>query len=213
MMQIRIQQGRLDDLERYLGMAQNGLKRAASLTHRLLAFSRRQTLDPKPTRIGQLVLGMQELIQSTVGPATPVRMNTPEELWSALVDAPQLENSLLNLCINARDAMPQGGRILVEMANRSLDEYAARQHDLPPGDYLTLSVTDSGTGMPPAVIERAFEPFFTTKPIGKGTAWDCPWSMALSSNRADRSESIHDWAKALRSVSTCLVTMAMLSPP
>ncbi|WP_219653320.1 PAS domain S-box protein [Pseudomonas sp. MAG002Y] len=169
MMQIRIQQGRLNDLERYLGMAQNGLKRAASLTHRLLAFSRRQTLDPKPTRIGQLVLGMQELIQSTVGPATPVRMNTPEELWSALVDAPQLENSLLNLCINARDAMPQGGRILVEMANHSLDEYAARQHDLPPGDYLTLSVTDSGTGMPPTVIERAFEPFFTTKPIGKGT--------------------------------------------
>jgi signal transduction histidine kinase/CheY-like chemotaxis protein/PAS domain-containing protein len=169
MMQIRIQQGRLTDLDRYMGAAQGAAKRAGALTHRLLAFSRRQTLDPKPTDVNRLVAGIQELIQRTVGPAIPIEVVGASGLWGALVDPPQLENALLNLCINARDAMPDGGRITIETANKWLDERAARQHDMPEGQYLSLCVTDTGTGMSPEVIARAFEPFFTTKPAGEGT--------------------------------------------
>jgi PAS domain S-box-containing protein len=169
LMQTRMQQGRLTDVDRYMTAAQGAAKRAAALTHRLLAFSRRQTLDPKPTDVNRLVSGMQELIQRTVGPAISVEAVGASGVWPALVDAPQLENALLNLCINARDAMPEGGRITIETANKWLDERAARQHDMPEGQYLALSVTDTGTGMPPEVIARVFEPFFTTKPLGEGT--------------------------------------------
>jgi CheY-like chemotaxis protein len=169
LMQTRMQQGRLSDVDRYMAAAQGASKRAAALTHRLLAFSRRQTLAPKPTDVNRLVSGMQELIQRTVGPAIPVEVVGASGLWPALVDPPQLENALLNLCINARDAMPDGGRITVETANKWLDERAARQHDMPEGQYLSLCVTDTGTGMPPDVVARVFEPFFTTKPLGEGT--------------------------------------------
>ena len=169
LMQTRMQQGRLTDVDRYMTAAQGAAKRAAALTHRLLAFSRRQTLDPKPTDVNRLATGMQELIQRTVGPAIPIEVIGAAGIWPALVDPPQLENALLNLCINARDAIPDGGRITIETANKWLDERAARQHDMPEGQYLALSVTDTGTGMPPEVIARVFEPFFTTKPIGEGT--------------------------------------------
>ncbi|GJD55124.1 PAS domain-containing protein [Methylobacterium dankookense] len=169
LMQTRMQQGRLSDVDRYMAAAQGASKRAAALTHRLLAFSRRQTLAPKPTDVNRLVSGMQELVQRTVGPAIPVEVVGASGLWPALVDPPQLENALLNLCINARDAMPDGGRITVETANKWLDERAARQHDMPEGQYLSLCVTDTGTGMPPDVVTRVFEPFFTTKPLGEGT--------------------------------------------
>jgi len=169
LMQIRMQQGRLTDVDRYMAAAQSAAKRAGALTHRLLAFSRRQTLDPKPTNVNRLVLGMQELIQRTVGPAVEIEVVGASGLWAAFVDPPQLENALLNLCINARDAMPDGGRVTIETANKWLDERAARQHDMPEGQYLSLCVTDTGTGMSPEVIARAFEPFFTTKPIGEGT--------------------------------------------
>jgi len=169
LMQIRMQQGRLSDVDRYMAAAQSAAKRAGALTHRLLAFSRRQTLDPKPTNVNRLVADMQELIQRTVGPAIEIEVVGASGLWSAFVDPPQLENALLNLCINARDAMPDGGRITIETANKWLDERAARQHDMPEGQYLSLCVTDTGTGMTPEVISRAFEPFFTTKPIGEGT--------------------------------------------
>ena len=169
LMQIRMRQGRFSDVERYMAAAQGASKRAAALTHRLLAFSRRQTLDPKPTNVNRLVGGMQEMIQRTVGPAITIEVVGASSLWSALVDASQLENALLNLCINARDAMPDGGRITIETANKWMDERAARQHDMPEGQYLSLCVTDTGTGMPPEVIARVFEPFFTTKPIGEGT--------------------------------------------
>ena len=169
LMQSRIQQGRLADVERYMAAAQGATRRAAALTHRLLAFSRRQTLDPKPTNVNRLVSGMQELIQRTVGPAIQMEVVGCSGLWAAFVDASQLENALLNLCINARDAMPNGGRITIETANKWLDERAARQHDMPQGQYLSLCVTDTGTGMSPEVIAHAFEPFFTTKPIGEGT--------------------------------------------
>jgi len=169
LMQSRMSQGRFADVERYIVAAQGASRRAAALTHRLLAFSRRQTLDPKPTNVNQLALGMQELIQRTVGPHIPVEVVGAAGLWPALVDASQLENALLNLCINARDAMPEGGRITIETANKWLDERGARQHDMPEGQYLSMCVTDTGTGMTPDVIARAFEPFFTTKPMGEGT--------------------------------------------
>ena len=169
LMQTRMQQGRLTDVDRYMTAAQGAAKRAAALTHRLLAFSRRQTLDPKPTNVNRLAAGMHELIQRTVGPGIPVEVVEASNLWPALVDPPQLENALLNLCINARDAMPDGGRITVETANKWLDERAASKLDMPEGQYLSLCVTDTGTGMPPEVIARVFEPFFTTKPIGEGT--------------------------------------------
>ena len=166
---VRLSQGRQDDVERYMGAAQGAVKRAAALTHRLLAFSRRQTLDPKPTSINRLVSGMEELVRRTVGPAVDLEVVGAGGLWTALVDPSQLENALLNLCINARDAMPDGGRITIETANRPMGPDAARSHDLPEGQYLSLSVTDTGCGMPPEIIDRVFEPFFTTKPLGQGT--------------------------------------------
>jgi PAS domain S-box-containing protein len=169
LIQTRLGQGRVMDVDRYINAAQGASKRAAALTHRLLAFSRRQTLDPKPTDVNRLLAGMEELIRRTVGPAVMVEVVAPPGLWPALVDPPQLENALLNLCINARDAMPEGGRITIETANAWLDERAARRHDMPPGQYLSLCVTDTGIGMSPEIVGKEFEPFFTTKPLRQST--------------------------------------------
>ncbi|GAC1547436.1 MAG: hypothetical protein NVS2B5_00250 [Beijerinckiaceae bacterium] len=169
LLQTRLSQGKFSDLERYIAAADGACRRAAALTHRLLAFSRRQTLDPKPTDINRLIAGMEELIRRTIGPAIELEVVGAAGLWSALVDPNQLENALLNLCINARDAMPDGGRLTIETANKWLDERAARERELTPGQYLSLCVTDTGTGMTPEVITRAFDPFFTTKPLGQGT--------------------------------------------
>ena len=169
MMQVRITQGRINELDRYASAAQGAVKRAAALTHRLLAFSRRQTLDPKPTDINRLVTGMHDLIQRTVGPAAEVEVVGAAGIWPAMVDPNQLENALLNLCINARDAMPEGGRITIETANKWLDERAARERDLQPGQFISLCVTDTGVGMTPEIQARAFDPFYTTKPLGEGT--------------------------------------------
>ncbi|CAM3399752.1 PAS domain-containing protein [Pseudomonas floridensis] len=165
----RLSQGRFTEIDRYVAAAQDASKRAASLTHRLLAFSRRQTLDPKPVDINRLVVGMEELIRRTVGPHITVEVVTSVGLWSTFIDAPQLENALLNLCINARDAMPRGGRITIETANKWIDERGSQSRDLSPGQYLSLCVSDTGTGMTPEVMNRAFDPFFTTKPLGQGT--------------------------------------------
>lgn len=169
LMALRLAQGRVADVDRYMDAAQGATRRAAALTHRLLAFSRRQTLAPRPTDITALVSGMTDLIQRTVGPAITLETQGHDGLWTVLVDAPQLENALLNLCINARDAMPDGGRITIQMANRHLNGDDVRFGDIPDGEYLALSVTDNGTGMTPDVIEKAFDPFFTTKPLGQGT--------------------------------------------
>ncbi|MFC7054177.1 PAS domain-containing protein [Hansschlegelia quercus] len=169
LMQTRISQGRLADVDRYMTAAQGAARRAAALTHRLLAFSRRQTLAPKPTNVNALVLGMEDMIRRSVGPAVEIEVVGASGLWPTLVDASQLENALLNLCINARDAMPEGGRMVVETANKWLDERAARRHDIPPGQYISLCVTDTGSGMTRDVVAKAFDPFFTTKPIGAGT--------------------------------------------
>ncbi len=169
LMALRIAQGRVAELDRYMVAAQGASRRAAALTHRLLAFSRRQTLDPRATDVNMLVSGMEDLIRRTVGPAVAIEVVGATGLWAALVDPPQLENALLNLCINARDAMPDGGRITIETHNKWLDDHAALTHDMPPGQYLALCVTDTGTGMSPDLVAKVFEPFFTTKPIGEGT--------------------------------------------
>ncbi|RFF45149.1 PAS domain-containing protein [Xanthomonas campestris] len=169
LMQTRMGQGRFDDVERYIAVAQKAAGRAAALTHRLLAFSRRQTLAPKPTDVNALIAGMEDLIRRTVGPSIELTTVAEQALWPALVDPSQLENALLNLCLNARDAMPDGGRITIETSNSWLNHSATQQNEVPDGEYLSLCVSDTGTGMPEDVIARVFEPFFTTKPIGEGT--------------------------------------------
>ncbi len=165
----RIRQERFTELDRYINAALEGSRRAASLTHRLLAFSRRQTLAPKATDIDLLVAGMDELIRRTVGPAIDMQVNASSGLWATLVDPHQLENSLLNLCINAKDAMPDGGKLLIQTGNRHLTAVMATKYQLPAGRYVELSVSDTGTGMSNDVMARAFDPFFTTKPTGMGT--------------------------------------------
>jgi PAS domain S-box-containing protein len=169
MLETRIAQGRLDTVPRYIDAAQGAAKRAAALTQRLLAFSRRQTLDPKPTNLNRLIADLEELIRRTSGPNIEVEVVGGAGLWPVLIDRNQLENALLNLCINARDAMPDGGRLTIETANRWLDGAAGPDSDLPPGQYVALEVTDTGTGMSKEIVGRIFEPFFTTKPLGQGT--------------------------------------------
>ena len=169
MIGVRLAQGRTADVERYLAAGQGATRRAAALTHRLLAFSRRQTLSPKPIVINRLLGDFAELVRRTVGPAIAVETVAASGLWPVLVDGNQLENALLNLCINARDAMPDGGRITVETANRWLDHRTAQEHGLDPGQYVTICVSDTGTGIAKADLERVFDPFFTTKPMGEGT--------------------------------------------
>jgi signal transduction histidine kinase/ActR/RegA family two-component response regulator len=169
MLRLRISQSRFGELDRYLDAAQGASHRAAALTHRLLAFSRRQTLEPSPTDVNCLVMGMLELIRSTVGPAVQVDVHSEANLWLTQVDPNQLENALLNLCINARDAMALGGTLSIRTGNCTLQANAATDREVPAGEYLTLSVTDTGSGMSSDVIAHAFDPFFTTKPMGEGT--------------------------------------------
>jgi signal transduction histidine kinase/ActR/RegA family two-component response regulator len=169
LLQTRLAQGRFKDLDRYIMVAQSAAKRAAALTHRLLAFSRRQTLAPRATDVNRLVNSMEDLVRRTVGPTIEVEVVTAGGLWPSLIDPNQLENALLNLCINARDAMPNGGRLTIETCNRWLDERTAHARDMLQGQYVSLCVSDTGTGMTPEIISRAFDPFFTTKPMGEGT--------------------------------------------
>jgi PAS domain S-box-containing protein len=169
LLKIRKDQGRLDEIDRYISAAQGASQRAAALTHRLLAFARHQTLDAKSIDLNRLAAGMDDLIRRTVGPMIHVAIIEAGDLWKALVDPNQLENALLNLCINARDAMPSGGNLVIATNTHRFDERTAAEYDLPAGQYLSLSVSDTGTGMTPEVMARAFEPFFTTKPMGAGT--------------------------------------------
>ena len=171
MLRVRIDQRRAIEADRFVASAMAGVERAAALTHRLLAYSRKQALDPKQVDANQLVAGMEDLIRRTVGSSIEVVVILSGDLWTTLCDAHQLENALLNLTINARDAMPDGGRLTIETANSHLDEAYARSqgNGLQAGHYIRVSVTDTGTGMPVAVVKKAFEPFFTTKPLGQGT--------------------------------------------
>jgi signal transduction histidine kinase len=166
----RVSRGKLDDLDSLIDLGVTSANRAAGLTHRLLAFSRRQSLDSKPVEINQLVVSMGELLQRSINESIKLDMRLTGELWTAEADPNQLESALLNLVINARDAMPGGGQLLVETSNRHLDNvFTAAYGTLTPGDYVELSVSDTGCGIPENVMGRVFDPFFTTKPIGQGT--------------------------------------------
>jgi PAS domain S-box-containing protein len=170
LMHKRIAQGRFADVERYATLATTSANRAAALTHRLLAFARRQPLDPKPVDVNQLVHSIEELLRRTIGETIQLEIVAAGGLWGTFCDPHQLESALLNLVINSRDAMPNGGKLTIETANAHLDNfYTAELREVVPGQYVCLSVTDTGVGMTPAVRARAFDPFFTTKPIGQGT--------------------------------------------
>ncbi len=170
LMRTRVTQGRFGEVDRYLDAATTSANRSASLIRRLLAFSRQQALESKAVDVNRLTTSMEDLIRRTVGPAIHVETVMSGGLWKARCDANQLENALLNLAINARDAMPEGGRLTIEAANIRLDDtYASHHPDVVAGQYVAVSVTDTGTGMAPETVARVFEPFFTTKPFGQGT--------------------------------------------
>ncbi|WP_232492369.1 PAS domain S-box protein [Novosphingobium kaempferiae] len=170
MMHNRLAQGRTKDLDRWLTGARTSAERAAALTHRLLAFSRRQPLDPRPVRTNPLIASMEDMLRRTLGEHIELSLVLAGGLWLTRCDANQLESAILNLVINARDAMPQGGKLTVETCNAHLDShYAARERDVKPGQYVCIAITDTGVGMSRDTAARAFEPFFTTKPIGQGT--------------------------------------------
>jgi PAS domain S-box-containing protein len=170
LMQRRNRRGEALEVERYISAAVDSAQRAAALTQRLLAFSRRQTLDLKPVDVNQLVASLLDLLHRTTGENTQVVTELTAGLLPACMDVNQLENALINLVINARDAMPHGGRITLSTRSFHMGkEPDPHRRGLTEGDYILLCVADTGSGMEPEVIERAFEPFFTTKPIGQGT--------------------------------------------
>ena len=158
------------EVGKYLDTALEGADRAANLTHRLLAFSRQQPLAPQPVDVNKLVAGMSDLLRRTIGEQIRVETVLAGGLWRTRVDRGELENAILNLAVNARDAMPEGGRLTIETANCHLDDaYASAHVEVPAGQYVLVAVTDTGCGMPPDVTAKAFDPFFTTKGVGKGT--------------------------------------------
>jgi PAS domain S-box-containing protein len=166
----RMAAGRTDDLDRFMDAAATSAQRAAALTHRLLAFARRQSLDTKPSAVNPLITGLEDLLRRTLGEHVELDCILDANLWPAMADANQLESALLNLAINARDAMPSGGKLTIETTNTHLDAAYARINDnVEVGDYVVISVSDTGVGMSANVIAKAFDPFFTTKPIGEGT--------------------------------------------
>jgi PAS domain S-box-containing protein len=169
LLQKRIAQGRTGELDRFIAGAMGAASRASALTHRLLAFSRRQPLDPRPIQANPLITSMEDLLRRTLGERIALELSLAGDLWLTLCDPNQLENAVLNLAINARDAMPGGGRLTIATGNTELDAATARSRDMRAGDYICVAVTDTGTGMDEDTIEKAFEPFFTTKPIGQGT--------------------------------------------
>ena len=157
-------------LLRFVSGSQDAAKRAAGLTHRLLAFSRLQPLDPKSADIGKSVTDMSDLLRRTLGETIAIETVRAAGLWRAHIDIGQLETALVNLAVNARDAMPGGGRLTIETANAYLDRaYANAHEDVEPGQYVVVAVTDTGSGIPQEILEKVFEPFFTTKPVGLGT--------------------------------------------
>lgn len=165
----RVAQGRLAEVGRYLDAADGAASRAATLTHRLLAFARRQPLDPQPTNVNVLVEELIELIRQTLGTTIDFQFESERQPWTVCVDANQLESALLNLCINARDAMPEGGCLTIHTRNHRQLTPARSEGELAAGEYLCVSVVDTGSGMTAEVIKLAFDPFFTTKPVGEGT--------------------------------------------
>ncbi|WP_158635400.1 PAS domain S-box protein [Pseudomonas duriflava] len=169
LIRMRVISGRTNDLDRYINAATASADRASALTHRLLTFARRQTLDTRPVDLNQLISSLRDLFVRTVGEHVRIETHLHADLWPAFSDAHQLENALLNLVINARDAMPSGGQLRIETSNLTLDSESARRETLEPGDYVQVQVIDTGLGMSPEIAAKAFEPFFTTKPTGQGT--------------------------------------------
>jgi CheY-like chemotaxis protein len=158
------------EIAQLLGMVRRNADRAASLTQRLLAFSRRQPLQPLPLDVNRLVHGMADLLHSSLGESIAVEIVAGGGLWQVSADPNQLETSILNLAVNARDAMPGGGKLTIETTNAFLDEsYSVPYKDVAPGQYVLIAVSDNGIGMSSEVISRAFDPFFTTKEVGQGT--------------------------------------------
>ena len=169
LLQRRLPEG-ADRLQRAATHAMEATRRAATLTQRLLAFSRRQPLDPKPIDVNKLVAGMSDLLRRTLGEVVVLETVLAGGLWRSQADPNQLENAILNLAVNARDAMPDGGKLTIETANARLDEayVEALAEPVPAGQYVLVAVSDTGTGMDKATMEKVFEPFFTTKEAGQG---------------------------------------------
>ncbi|WP_275786377.1 PAS domain S-box protein [Pararhizobium gei] len=165
----RLKRGETHDLERLIAGAAEGAQRAAALTQRLLAFSRQQPLSPEPVDGNKLIAGMNDLLTRALGEHIRIETVLAAGLWRTKADISQLENALLNIAVNARDAMPDGGRLTIETANAHIDDDYAGEHDISVGQYVLIALTDTGTGMTPDVMEKAFDPFFTTKGVGKGT--------------------------------------------
>ena len=166
----RIATGRLDDLDRFMDAASTSAQRAAGLTARLLAFSRRQSLDSRPTDVGKLIHSLEDLLRRTMSESIEVEILSSSPLSPALVDANQLESAIINLAINARDAMPDGGRLTLSCEEVELDEECfARNPGISPGRYIMVGVSDTGVGIDGDTLDKVFDPFFTTKPIGQGT--------------------------------------------
>ena len=169
MMKKKIVPGLDRDVDRCLEIAQRTVQQAAALTHRLLSFARHQPLDASPININERILGMEELIRRSMAAAIRIELRLQPEVWTVLVDANEFESALLNLCINARDAMPQGGTLMIETANIDVEQSGVALRNLSAGNYVELRVRDSGVGMSADVTARVFDPFFTTKPVGEGT--------------------------------------------
>ena len=166
----KLRDGAEERLRRLISSAMSGAQRAATLTNRLLAFARRQPLDPKSSNVDQLLNGMAPFFRSTLGETIDLELVGAGGLWQVEVDPGQFEAAILNLVVNARDAMPDGGKLTIETSNAFLDEGYCRRHvEVIPGQYVQIAVTDTGTGMSAEIISRAFEPFFTTKQSGQGT--------------------------------------------
>jgi hypothetical protein len=169
LLQTRFNQGRTENVARYIDAAMTSANRAAALTHRLLAFARRQPLMPTSVDVNRLVVSLEDLLRRTIGETIDLQIAASDDLWWTLCDPNQLESALLNLAINARDAMPDGGKLVIATSNARIESVTAETSALSPGDYVCIAVTDSGMGMNAEVAARAFDPFFTTKPIGQGT--------------------------------------------
>jgi signal transduction histidine kinase len=189
--QARIAEGRISDVDRFLKGAVASANRAAALTNRLLAFSRRQPIDPRPINVNSLIGSIEELLRRSMGETVSLELSLAPDLETVRCDGNQLENALLNLVINARDAMPDGGRIKITTAHKTLDEKSGLKYELPPGNYVSVQVSDTGVGMAADVKARAFDPFFTTKPIGQGTGLGLSmiYGFARQSDGAVRIES------------------------